>query len=260
MNLVFLSAPSAHQYYLINQIHAFHPIKRVFLECPVVGGDLWRARVRRLLDRRQLRMLMRGVLASLLFRRERARKHRYEQEKFFGSAEPRLDPSIPVQWVDSFNTEESVARVESEDPDLIIVFGTGILKGRILEIAKLDILNIHRSIVPKYRGTGMPDWMFYENDFDNVGTTVHRCVARIDAGDIVGQGRYQLQVDDGMHTLDYKTTALSVEVLQDVIDRYLKESVEYRKQERAKLWTIKTLTINKQIAARRNLRRHLASL
>jgi len=262
MNLIFLSTASAGHYYTINHVHAVHPIKKVFLQRKAIGKDLWRRRLRRLVDWRKSRIVVRGALASVLFRRREAILRReYERQMYFDGREPLLSPLIPVEHVDTFNRPESVEIVRREEPDLIIVFGTELLRGEILSIAKVDIINVHRSIVPAYRGTGMPLWMFYHNDFDNLGTTVHRCVARADAGDIVGQERYKLQKDDRLYTLDYKTTVLAAQILVDVIQRFKDGTIEYRKQEGpGKLWLVRDLTIVRQLIARRNFKRYMRTL
>ena len=203
MNIVFLTTETPHHWFLINRVHQVHPVKKVFYEGSVTTQALWTRRFKRLMSLQKARILARNASARLLFRKERQRQNAYERRMFFGEATPALDAAIPSETVCSFNEPDGVERVEREAPDIIVVFGTGILRGRILEIARVEILNIHRDIVPKYRGGGLPMWVLYHNDFENLGVTVHQCAAKLDAGDIVGQRFYSLEADDGMHTLRY---------------------------------------------------------
>ena len=171
-----------------------------------------------------------------------------------------MDVHIPFEKVKSFNTEETIAMVRKENADLIIVFGTEILKEAILKVARFNILNIHRGILPKYRGGGIPSWVFYHNDFENIGTTVHLCTGKLDGGDIVGQRFYRLQKDDKIYKLRSKTTLLAVEILKEAIDKIKSGTLEYRRQEYSKPWSSKELTIRKELIARRNFDRYIQSL
>lgn len=261
MNIVFLTSEDIHHYYLINEINKYYPINKVFFQTSHIESRSLRNRLRMVVNNpRRLRFLIRALLMKILFRKERELRRQYESKMFFNNTTPCLAPEIHSEKVLSFNLPEIVERVEKEKPDLIIVFGTEVLRGKILEIAKIQILNIHRDILPKYRGGGLPSWIFYHKDFKTLGTTVHICGKELDAGDIVGQKFYSLQKEDGMFTLRYKSTVLSLEVLKEIISQYNKGTVKYTKQKKSKLWTSKDMTIIKEIIARRNLRNYINNL
>jgi hypothetical protein len=260
VNVVFLSSESIHQIWLINEIHSHHPVAKVFWQRRYPGLHSWEKRIPRLMEPRRWRFYAREFLRRLLFRDESRQQNEFERGMFFPFSEPVLDPSIPRDEVVSFNEPAGVDAVRAENPDVIVVFGTEILKGDILDVAEIDILNIHRDILPDYRGGGMPFWVFYNNDFDTLGTTIHKCVASLDAGHIVGQARYPLQPDDSVITLRQRTTALSLQVLDGVLDQYEAGTVDYIPQSPSRLYKGRDLTILKEIKARRNLNRHLRQL
>lgn len=263
MNLIFLSSEVLHHYYLINEVNKIYPVKKVFFQTihkEHVSKKIWKKRIGKLLDPKTTRFVIRGLLLRILFGREKILRERYERKMFFDNKEPSLDASIPSERVYSFNLEDAVEKVKREDPDLIIVFGTEVLKGEILNVAKFNILNIHSDIVPKYRGSGFPFWIFYNRDFENLGTTIHICAAKLDAGDIVGQKFYKLDRNDRIYMLTYKTTMLAIDILREVIPKYITQTVEYRKQEKSKLWSSKDLSILKHIIARRNFNNYIKTL
>lgn len=260
MNIVFLTSHAIHQYYLINEIHKFSPVKKVFFQTIHEKQTSWKNRFLRLLSPKKCRFILRHLMARILFYSDNKKQEKYEREAFFSNAVPTLDSSIPSEEVLTFNSEEAVRKVKKEEPDLIIVFGTDILKGNILNIAKLDILNIHRDILPKYRGGGLPCWVFYNNDFKNMGTTVHVCSKDLDAGAIVGQKFYMLQRDDRIYTVRYKTTRLAVDILKELIEKYKNNTVFYREFEKTKLLTSKDLTLFKELRARKNLKKYIKDL
>ncbi|KPJ66671.1 MAG: hypothetical protein AMJ43_07250 [Coxiella sp. DG_40] len=260
MNIVFLTTEDTHHYYLINEIHKFHSVKKVFYQTKHIKHKDLGKRFRRVIDPRRLRFTIRSLLVKLLFNKEIVLRRKYENKMFFNNAVPYLNPEIPTEKIFSFNIPEEVEKVRKEKPDLIIVFGTEVLKGEILEVASLDILNIHRNILPKYRGGGLPSWIFYNKDFDNLGTTIHLCAEKLDAGDIVSQKFYSLKRDDRIYTLRYKTTLIALEILKETIEKYKDGSIEYNKQEPSKLWTSKNMTIFKEIIARRNFNNYIKNL
>jgi methionyl-tRNA formyltransferase len=260
MNIVFLTSEATHHYYLINEITKYHPVKKVFYQTIHLERTGWKNRFKRLAQPKQLRFIARRVLSNILFHADNMAQASYEKMAFFNGRDPALDSAIPAEKIYSFNDPEVVEKVKRENPDLIIVFGTDILKGEILKIARLNILNIHREILPKYRGGGMPFWVFYKNDFENLGVTVHICARKLDAGHIVAQKRYQLKKDDRIYTLRHKTTLLAIELLKEVIDKYKTDTIEFTPQKKTKLWTARKLTLVKEFKARKNFERHIKSL
>jgi folate-dependent phosphoribosylglycinamide formyltransferase PurN len=261
MNIVFLSSESMHQFYLINEVHKLHPVRKVFLQRRIVKAVRPADRVKRLLRPFAVAARIRSLLEKILFRRDRRLEYQFEKRRFFPNATPELNASIPCEFVHSFNDSDAAAQVAAEEPDIIIVFGTDILRGAILETARVAMLNIHRAIVPRYRGGGHPFWAFYHGDFDHIGTTVHVCVNQLDGGDVLGRGFYSLSPYDRVHMLRYHTTMIALGILRRVIPRLIDGTVEYVHQGAdGKTWRAKDLTIWKQMVARWKFRWHVRGL
>jgi methionyl-tRNA formyltransferase len=185
----------------------------------------------------------------------------FENAEFFQGLEPQINPTIDHEYIHSFNHSDGVESVRQSEPDLIVVFGTDILRGEILDIAKVDMLNIHRDILPEYAGGGLPMWVFYERDFEKLGVTIHKCIAALDRGDIVGQRLYKLVPDDRIWKLRARTTKLSVELLRAVIAAYQKSEVQFQKQPPSThTYTRTGLTLFKELKARWNFHRYISSL
>lgn len=262
MNIVFFTNEVMSRIYLINEINRYYPIKTVFFETKYSELPSWQSRLKNLLADpkkiRNIRYVIRGILQDLLFGKEQLLRREYESRMFFKNATPCLDPSIRVERVSSLSCSEAVQKIKKEKPDIILVCGTGILKGEILDIAKLNILNIHPGLLPEYRGD--PMWCLYNNDFTNLGVTVHVCTKKVDGGDILGRASFQLEKDDKIYTLEHKATMVAVELVKEILNKYKKQAVIYKKQTPSKLWREKDLTIVKMIAIRRNLRKYLKQI
>ncbi len=261
MNIVFLSSESSHHYFLINEINRAFGVKKVFFQTVHEQRKPFGKRLKRWVDPRQFVSVADRFLYRLILGGEAQKQEEFERDYFWKGERSRLESSIPSERVSSFNEPAVVGRVRAENPDLIIVFGTEVLKGEMLSAARLHMFNIHRGILPEYRGGGIMTWMFLNNDFDHVGACVHICSAGLDAGDIAGQKRYCLQKDDKIYMLRAKTTVLAVEILKEVIEKAGKGTLRLEKQSgSAKTWSAKELTTRKELIARRNFNRYIKSL
>jgi len=260
MNIIFLTSETTHHYYLINEIHKYCPVKKVFFQAVDKKERTLKDIIKKIKKPKDLEYLLRSLLINIFLAKERKLEEKYERKIFFKNKTPSLDHSIPSTKLISFNNSESVTKIKKEKPDLIIVFGTDILKGEILEIANIDIINIHRDILPNYRGSGHPYWAFLNKDFKNLGCTIHKCIKEVDAGDIVGQKYYKLQSDDKIYKLQYKTTILALNLLREVINKYKNKTTIYKKQKKTKLWTFRSLTIIKLLQAKKNFNEYIKVL
>ncbi len=94
---------------------------------------------------------------------------------------------ITIDRVTDANQPEVVASVRSRQPELLAVcdFGT-ILSQDILGIARLGAINLHGSLLPKYRGAAPVQWALYHGERET-GVTVIHLTPRLDAGPILVQ-------------------------------------------------------------------------
>lgn len=105
------------------------------------------------------------------------------------------------------------------NPDLFVVISYGkIIPARYLEIPKLGPLNVHPSLLPKFRGSAPMEWALVNGEKET-GVTVILMDASIDTGKILSQKAIKIDEDDDIFTLREKLSCLSFEVLQDAINR-----------------------------------------
>ena len=70
--------------------------------------------------------------------------------------------------------------------DLYLVFGSSIIKGRLLSyLLKKKAMNLHMGLLPFYRGTDCNFWAIYDNNFNKVGASLIRLSKKIDDGKLV---------------------------------------------------------------------------
>jgi folate-dependent phosphoribosylglycinamide formyltransferase PurN len=90
---------------------------------------------------------------------------------------------IPTIMVESRDDPADVERVRALNPDLFVYAGYGILRSRMLSLARLGTLNAHMGILPPIRGMNAAEWSAFTGT--PVGCTVHLIDTGIDTGDIL---------------------------------------------------------------------------
>ncbi len=92
---------------------------------------------------------------------------------------------LPVLQPDSVRTDEFYEELRSIAPDLLVVVAYGkILPLRLLELPRLGAINVHGSILPKYRGAAPIQWAVINGEAET-GITIMQMDAGMDSGDIL---------------------------------------------------------------------------
>jgi methionyl-tRNA formyltransferase len=103
---------------------------------------------------------------------------------------------IPVFTPPAINTPEWMERIGALRPDLMLsAYYRHLISPRILELARLGGFNVHGSLLPKYRGRAPINWAVLHGE-NRIGMTLHRMVARADAGPIVDQQAAEIGARD----------------------------------------------------------------
>jgi methionyl-tRNA formyltransferase len=85
----------------------------------------------------------------------------------------------------------------------------------VLDVAARGALNVHGSLLPRYRGRCPTNWVLVNGERET-GVTLHYMVARADAGDIVAQRQVSIAADDTAITLYRKQAAAAAAMLREV--------------------------------------------
>ncbi len=94
---------------------------------------------------------------------------------------------IPVFQPEKVKEAEAVERLRAEDADIIVVAAFGqILSKEILEMPKYGCINVHASLLPKYRGAAPIQWSIIDGE-EKTGVTIMQMNEGLDTGDILTQ-------------------------------------------------------------------------
>jgi len=112
-----------------------------------------------------------------------------------------LEHNLEVYQPKSVNTSSSIEKIQECKPDLIVTAAFGkILKDKILSIPKHGCINLHPSLLPKYRGPSPITWALFHED-TVTGTSIFYMTSKMDAGDIILQSRLMIQYNDNYGSL-----------------------------------------------------------
>ncbi|MDP2913140.1 MAG: methionyl-tRNA formyltransferase [Candidatus Omnitrophota bacterium] len=129
-----------------------------------------------------------------------------------------LAKNIPVYQPQDVSSRESAEYLAGLDADLFVVISFGqILKKEILSLPKFYSINLHGSLLPKYRGASPTNWAIINGD-KLTGVTVIKMNERMDEGDIILKREIAIGPEDTNITLNEKLSGLGAEALSEAID------------------------------------------
>jgi methionyl-tRNA formyltransferase len=122
---------------------------------------------------------------------------------------------IPVFAPDNVNTPEWIARIAAWQPDFLFSFYYRKLLGpELLAIPRRGALNLHGSLLPKYRGRCPVNWVLIHDERET-GVTLHYMEAKPDRGDIVAQHAVPITDDDTALSLFHKLVDAAAGLLRE---------------------------------------------
>ena len=144
-----------------------------------------------------------------------------------------LSAGLPVLQPLKAREETFIAALRAANPDLIAVAAFGqILPQIILDLPRLGCLNVHTSLLPKYRGAAPIQWAIAHGETET-GVTIMKMDAGLDTGDILTQRTTPIHATDNGETLHDRLAQLGAELLVATIPDYAAGKIQPRRQNAA---------------------------
>jgi phosphoribosylglycinamide formyltransferase 1 len=152
---------------------------------------------------------------QLIIERHFADRDASEERYFSSASEVRIDRGALHRTVPAGACSDpaEVALMAATRPDVVLVFGTGILRDALLSEFGGRIINIHLGVSPYYRGAGTNFWPLVNRQPEYVGATIHYLDAGIDTGPIIAHARPCIESADGPHDVGNKTIVAAAQML-----------------------------------------------
>jgi methionyl-tRNA formyltransferase len=125
---------------------------------------------------------------------------------------------IPVFQPEKAKHPDAVARVAAEDPDLIVVAAYGhILPKTMLDIPRHGCINVHASVLPKYRGAAPVNWAIARGE-TVTGITIMKMDVGMDTGPILHVREIPIGEDDTAESMTAALSVLGAEALREALE------------------------------------------
>ena len=189
-----------------------------------------------------LKVVSKNTDLKLIFTKEDKRNARgnkiiYSPVKQFG-----LDNDIEVIQPKRMKDEEVIAKIKEINPDLIVVVAYGkILPKEIIDIPKYGIINVHSSLLPKYRGASPIHSAILNGDKES-GVSIMYIEEGLDSGDVILKETCEITEDDTLGTLHDRLKELGAIGLEKALKLIEAEEVKAEKQDDSKATFVKPIT------------------
>jgi methionyl-tRNA formyltransferase len=141
-----------------------------------------------------------------------------------------LKSNVQVLQPERARNENFIEELRKLKPDLIVVAAFGqILPQSILDLPRFGCVNVHTSLLPKYRGAAPIQWAIL-NEETETGVTIMKMDAGMDTGATLIQEKTPIQETDNAQTLHHRLATIGAELLVRTIPDYVAGKIAARPQ------------------------------
>ncbi len=141
---------------------------------------------------------------------------------------------LPVYQPERIRRPEAQARLASLKPEIMVVVGYGqIIPQSVIDIAPRGIVNVHASLLPKYRGAAPIQWAVVNGE-TRTGVTTMQINAGLDTGDILLLRETDIGPEETAVELSDRLATMGAGLLMETLDGLARGTIESQKQDDAK--------------------------
>ena len=145
-----------------------------------------------------------------------------------------LDNNIDVYQPESLKTKEVFDKLKNTDPDLILVVAYGLLLPKdILELPKFGCVNIHASLLPRWRGASPMEHAIMSGD-KNIGISYMEMSQGLEEGPVYEMHECPLEQNDTLSRVEEKFIQLSEKKLVSFLDNLESGTIKHQAQDETK--------------------------
>ncbi|MEI7485745.1 MAG: methionyl-tRNA formyltransferase, partial [Ignavibacteriota bacterium] len=141
-----------------------------------------------------------------------------------------LENKIEVLQPESLKETSFIESLKSLNPDLFIIIAFRILPPEIFKIPRLGSINLHASLLPKYRGAAPINWAIIKGETVS-GITTFFLDDKVDTGNIILQKEIQIDINDTFGDVYYRMSEAGSPLLIETIEKIRDGNFELRNQD-----------------------------
>ena len=141
------------------------------------------------------------------------------------------ESELEVYQPEGVKSDEVYDYLAGKSPELIVVVGYGrIIPRRILELPEHGCVNVHSSLLPKYRGAAPINWAIVKGE-TKTGVTTMRLVPKLDAGDVLLERETLIGEDEYASELTERLAQIGADLLIETLEGIEADGIEPRPQD-----------------------------
>lgn len=153
-----------------------------------------------------------------------------------------LELNIPVYQPEKLKEDENYELLKELNPDVIVVVAYGqLITKRILDLPKYGCINVHASLLPKYRGAAPIQWAVIDGE-EVSGVTIMKMDESLDTGDMIMKTELVLDEKETGGSLHDKLAIEGANLLVKALEALENNTATYTKQDDSKMTYAKKLT------------------
>lgn len=153
--------------------------------------------------------------------------------------------NIECHETENISSKETTELIAAHNPDLIVVISFGQkISNELIAMPPKGMINVHGSLVPKYRGAAPINWPIINGDAIT-GISVITVVEKMDAGDVLATATTPINTDDTAEDLYHRLSVVAAPVLIDTIDKIAAGTAVYKPQDHSE--ATKAPKLNKEL-------------
>ena len=126
---------------------------------------------------------------------------------------------IACERVRDVNAPDFRAQLARMQPDVVVSVGCPqIFQRELIQLPRKACLNVHGSILPRYRGV-LPSFWMLANDEKEAGVSVHLVDEQIDAGDVCGQRVFEIPPNESLDGLLRRSKVIAADLVVEVLEK-----------------------------------------
>ncbi len=136
-----------------------------------------------------------------------------------------LENQLKVLTPINLKSENFISELKDLNPDLMVVVAFRILPEMVFTISPLGTINLHASLLPKYRGAAPINWAIFKGE-KKTGLTTFFIKKKVDTGDIILQKETEIKPDETYGELSQRLSEIGAELILKTIDLIEKKEVK----------------------------------
>ena len=142
---------------------------------------------------------------------------------------------LTVRTPETLDTDEEYNFIKNLNPDIVVVVAYGkIIPKRFLNLSKYGFINVHASLLPRWRGAA-PIQRAIMNLDNETGVSIMKIIEGLDSGPVMHQAKIKINENMSAKTVSQVLSKLGAKILVDSLEKIIKKEAKFKEQDHKKV-------------------------